>query len=338
MIFRNALWHGRSWSAYMTGLVVTWLFVFAADGAHAQTWPQQGKPITIVSAYPAGGFSDVIARVLGERLTEKLKVAVVVENRPGAGGQLAASHVKQQPPDGHTLWLGDVGPFATSRHLYTKLSYDMASDFVGVARLTQTPVLMVVPADSPLRSFEGLIQEARRRDQGMLYGSQGAGLGSHLFTELMQRQLGGRLTHVPYKGSVPALIDLASARIEFMWDNAVTSGPYVRDGRLRALAVRANKRMADFPDVPTMAELGHPQLNNSMLWGGVVVRAGTPPAVVRRVSEELLAALRHPVTTKRFVDLYLEAAPQGPAEFQRFIMAEDEKWGRVVRDTGIRIE
>jgi len=214
----------------------------------------------------------------------------------------------------------------------------MPSDFVGVARLTRTPVLMVVPADSPYRSFDGLIREARRRDQGILYGSQGTGLGSHLFTELMQRQLGGRFTHVPYKGSVPALIDLASARIEFMWDNAVTSGPYVRDGRLRALAVRATKRMPDFPEVPTLAELGHRQLNDSMLWGGVVVRAGTPPVIVQRIGEELLAALRHPVTVTRFAELYLEAAPQGPAEFQRFIVSEDERWGRAVRETGIRIE
>lgn len=337
-MFASSLRRDRSWSARAVAVVLVCLMAAAAAGVHAQAWPIAGKPITIVSAYPAGGFSDVIARVLGERLTEKLKVAVVVENRPGAGGQLAANHVKQQPPDGHTLWLGDVGPFATSRHLYAKLSYDMLNDFVGVARLTQTPVFMVVPADSSIRTFDGLIQEARRRDQGILYGSQGTGLGSHLFTELMQRQLGGRFIHIPYKGSVPALIDLASARIEFMWDNAVTSGPYVRDGRLRALAVRANRRMADFPDVPTLAELGHPQLNNSMLWGGVVARADTRPDVVRRVSDELLDALQHPLTIKRFANLYLEAAPQGAAEFQRFITLEDEKWGRAVRETGIRTE
>ncbi|UUX94773.1 tripartite tricarboxylate transporter substrate binding protein [Aquabacterium sp. J223] len=324
----------RQWRARLAGL----LLGLTAAAAQAQGWPVAGKPITIVSAYPAGGFSDVIARVLGERLTEKLKVTVVVENRPGGGGQIAASHVKQQPADGHTLWLGDVGPFATSRHLYNKLSYDMQNDFVGVARLTLTPVLLVVPADSPLRSFDALVQESRSGEQGLLYGSQGTGLGSHLFTELMQRQVGGRLVHVPYKGSVPALQDLATGRIQFMWDNAVTSAPFVRDGRLRALAVRATKRMAEFPDVPTLAELGHPQLNNSMLWGGLVARAGTPPAVVQRVADEFLAALRHPATLKRFADLHLEAAPLGPADFQRFLVAEDEKWGRAVRETQIRIE
>lgn len=315
------------------------LLALGAAQAAAQTpsWPTAGKPITIVSAYPAGGSSDVLARALGEKLSEKFKLPVVVENRAGAGGQIAASFIRQQPADGHTIWLGDLGPFVTNQHVYTKLNYDIKRDFMPVAKLVNVPVFLVVPPNSPFKTLDDLVRESRKRADGLNYGSQGTGLGGHIYGELFKREVQGQFNHVPYRGSPPALLDLMGGRIDLLHDNVLTSGPFVREGKARALAVRAHQRMALFPDVPTMAELGLGKINH-ILWFGVVVKAGTPAAVVQMISDEMIAALKHPAVSKKFSDLGLEIAPQGPDDFRKFLGEEYERWGRIIRDTRISLD
>lgn len=301
------------------------------------TWPVSNKPITIVSAYPAGGSSDVLARALGERLTEKLKVPVVVENRAGGGGQIAAAYIKQQPADGHTIWLGDLGPFVTNQYVYTKLNYDIQRDFMPVAKLVNVPVFLVVPASSPFKNLDELIKASRTKADGLTYGSQGLGLGGHIYGELFKREVKGNFSHVPYRGSPPALVDLMAGRIDLLHDNILTSAPFVREGKLQALAVRANQRLTQFPQVPTMAEVGLGEINH-VLWFGAVVKAGTPPAVVQQVSTELIAALKHTSVSKRFTDLGLEISSLGPDEFRKFLSIEHDKWGRIIRDAQIRLD
>lgn len=305
--------------------------------AQAGTWPVAGKPITIVSAYPAGGSSDVLGRAIAEKLTEKLKVPVIVENKAGGGGQIAAAYIKQQPADGHTLWLGDVGPFATNQHVYAKLNYDIKKDFTGVAKLVNVPVFLVVPAASPFRTLDDLIKESRTRATGLNYGSQGAGLGGHIYGELFKREVRGNFNHIAYRGSMPGLTDLVAGQIDLMHDNALTSGPFVKSGKLRALAVRAAQRMPQFPDVPTMTDAGLGKINH-VLWFGVVVRAATPPAIVQRISDEVLAAMRHPDVARKFTDLGLDISTLGPQEFNKFLGDEYDKWGGIIRETRIRLE
>lgn len=308
------------------------------ESAHAQPrWPVAGKPISIISAYPAGGSSDVLGRAIAEKMAEKLKVPVLVENKAGGGGQIAAAYLKQQPADGHTLWLGDVGPFATNMHVYAKLSYDMAKDFTAVSKLVNVPVFLVVSAKSPYKTLDDLVQASRQNPRGLSYGSQGAGLGGHIYGELFKSEVQGRFNHIPYRGSIPGLTDLMGGQIELMHDNALTSGPLVKDGKLRALSVRATQRMPQFPDVPTMRELGMARINH-VLWFGVVVKAGTPAAVVQRLSQEMTAAIRHPEVSKRFVDMGLEISTLGPDDFGRFLRVEQDKWGRIIRETDIRLE
>ncbi|HWH82570.1 MAG TPA: tripartite tricarboxylate transporter substrate binding protein [Burkholderiaceae bacterium] len=329
--------------AFAKGLLCCGLL--AAGGAQAQSqtpapataWPVANKPITIVSAYPAGGSSDVLARAIGERLTEKLKVPVVVENRAGGGGQIAAAYIKQQPADGHTIWLGDLGPFVTNQHVYAKLNYDIRRDFVPVARLINVPVFLVVPFNSPFKTLDDLVKESKRRPTGLNYGSQGTGLGGHIYGELFKREVQGNFNHVPYRGSAPALVDLMGGQIDLLHDNVLTSGPFVRDGKIRALAVRAHQRMALFPDVPTMAELGLGKINH-ILWFGVVVKAGTPAPVVQQISDEMIAALKHPAVAKKFTDLGLDISTLGPDEFRKFLSEEYERWGQIIRDTNIRLD
>lgn len=323
---------------FLQGLAAATLALGGLAQAQGQaSWPTAGKPISIVSAYPAGGSSDVLGRAIGEKMSAKLGVPVIVENKAGGGGQIAAAHLKQQPADGHTLWLGDVGPFATNMHVYARLSYDMGKEFTPVAKLVNVPVFLVVSAKSPFKKLDDLIQASRQNANGLSYGSQGAGLGGHIYGELFKREVGGRLNHIPYRGSIPGLADLMGGQIDLMHDNALTSGPLVKDGKLRALAVRATARMPQFPDVPTMPDLGMANLNH-VLWFGVVVKAGTPAAVVRRLSEELSAAMRDPAVSKRFTDMGLEISLLGPQEFGSFLVSEQDKWGRIIRDTGIRLE
>lgn len=316
--------------------------LLAVAGAQAQapaaaSWPVANKSISIVSAYPAGGSSDVLARAIGEKLTEKFKVPVIVENKVGGGGQIAASYIKQQPADGHTIWLGDLGPFVTNQYVYTKLNYDIRKDFTAVAKLVDVPVFLVVPANSPFKSLDDLIKASKTRPNGLTYGSQGAGLGGHIYGELFKREVQGNFSHIPYKGSMPGLMDLIGGQIDLMHDNVLTSGPMVKDGKVRALAVRATKRMPQFPNVPTMPELGLGQINH-VLWFGAVVRADTPPAVVQKLSEELIAALRHPAVSKRFTDMGLDIVTQNPEEFSKYLKTEHDKWGRLIRDTQITLD
>ncbi|MCQ4160315.1 tripartite tricarboxylate transporter substrate binding protein [Roseomonas sp. GC11] len=302
--------------------------------ARAEDFPT--RTVTWVVPYAAGGFGDGVARLLAQKMAESLKVPVVVDNRPGAGGQIAATYLRQQPADGHTLFYGDVGPLAINPTAYRKLSYDVVRDFLPVTRLFMTPSILVVAAQGPIRDFAGLVAAAKQ-GQGLSFGSYGTGSSPHLWGEMLRRKTGAELVHVPYRGAAPALQDLMTGRLDFMPDVAPNSLPFVLDGKLRALAVIGAHRLPQVPDVPTVSELGAPDLLMEG-WNGAVIRAGTPEPVLQRLHAEITAALRHPEVTGRYIPMGLEPAPLQPAAFAAYIAQQTARWGEIIQSTGIALD
>ena len=302
--------------------------------------PFARRPVIWVVPYPAGGFGDAVSRVLAQHMGTTLKQPVVVENKPGAGGQIAAAHVKQQPADGHTLLYGDIGPFAMNAALYPKLNYNTLKDFVPISRLLTSSLLLVVPPASPFKTLDDLVQAAKSRkpDAALTYGSYGMGSQPHIWMEMLKRETRGQFQHVAYKGGAPAIQDLMGGHIEAMLDVAANSLPYVQEGKLRALAVvGSDQRLERLPQVPTLAELGWPGLN-APGWTGVVVKAGTPADIAEQLRQAVVLAVQSDEIKRRFGALGVTPAPQSPADFARFIQTETDRWGTAIRSAGVVLE
>ncbi|MBK6863684.1 MAG: tripartite tricarboxylate transporter substrate binding protein [Ideonella sp.] len=324
-------------SAARRGIVAA-VSAFAFLGAAlAQGGDAAGKPITIVVPFPPGGTTDQLARAIGQQMGENLKVPVIIDNRPGGGAQIAANVVKQAGTDGTTIFIGDIGALSFNPYIYAKLSYDPLKDFTPLARLVMVPQLLIVPAASPYATLADVIKAAQTKPGGLSIASQGNGTGGHVFAEMLRRETQGQLNHIPYRGSAPALTDMIGGQVDLMFDAIGTSGPFVKDGKLRALAVGAPARVPMFAQVATLQELGYPQLN-MVAWFGMVVKAGTPAAVVQRLGDEVIKALQAPQVAKRFTDQGLDVAPLAPQEFKPFMEAEAQRWSKVIKDAGIRIE
>ena len=306
-------------------------------GAQAAAAAFPSRPITWVVPYPAGGFGDALSRMLAQKLSDSLKQPVVVDNRPGAGGQIGANHVKQLPADGYTLFYGDLGPFSMNAGLYPKLSYDTLKDFTPLTRLLLSPTLVIVPANSRLKTWQDLV-EAARSPKGLNYGSYGMGSQPHIWMEMLQREIKGSMTHVAYKGGAPAVQDLMAGHIDLMLDVTPSSIPLVRENKARALAVvGAEKRLPQLPQVPTIAELGLPALNVPG-WTGVVLKAGTPEPIANLLHDELVKAVRSPDVVQRYTELGLVVAPSTRAEFGELIRTETARWGKVIREVGVQLD
>lgn len=314
--------------------LLTLLAAVCAGPTLAQDFP--GRPITILVPYNAGGITDQLAREVGAKLSDLLKQPVLVENKPGGGGQIAANALKAAPADGYTVFIADFGPLALNASLFSKLSYDTAKDMRGVTRLINSPSLLVVPPNSAARTVDDLFKTAKSGG-AVTYASPGVGSGGHLFGAMLSRQLGAPLTHVPYRGSGPGLVDVSSGQVAFMFDSIVSSGAMARSDKVRALAIGADRRSPLFPQVPTLKELGYESLA-AVSWFGAVVKIGTPDAVVDRLNAVLRAAINDPAVTKKFVDQGVEVATSTPQEFTAFIKAETERWGKVIHDAGIVVE
>jgi len=319
------------------------IFISALGAACATgSWAQSAskfpnRAITWVVPYPAGGFGDALSRVLAQQLTQSLKQPVIVENKPGAGGQIAAAYVKQLPADGHTLLYGDIGPLAMNTSLYPRLNYDVQKDFIPLTRLLTSALVLVVPPNSPLKSVADL-QKAAKSDKALNYGSFGVGSQPHIWMEMLKREFNGNLQHVAYKGAAPALQDLMGGHIDVMLDVAANSLPHVREGKLRALAVvGTDKRLSQLPQVPTMSELGYAKLN-APGWTGVVLRQGTPAAVVEQLHAAVVKAVQSPEVMERFGDFAVTPAPQSSSDFGQFIQAETERWGQVIKAVGVTLD
>ena len=300
--------------------------------AGAQTYPT--RQITWVVPFTPGGVTDTTSRAISKKMGEVLGQTFVVENRPGVGGSLATEQVAKATPDGYTVLYGTSGTMAANLALYKNLKYEPLKDFIPVHGMFMSPTVLVVEASRPYKTMAELIDFARANPGVLNYGSAGPGTGTHLTSEMVQTKTGTKMTHVPYKGSMPALQDLLGGRLDLMYDYTVTLLPHIKSGRLRALAVMGPKRLPALPDVPTIGEAGFPGLESSS-WSGIVVPAGTPEAVVKKLAQAMNAALTDPAVVTPFEQIGSQPlVGYDDVKFKAFIADEIRKWAEVVRVSG----
>ena len=303
--------------------------------AAAQPYPS--KPVRLVVGFPPGGPTDIIGRLVGTKLTEYFKEQVIVDNRPGAGGNIAADYVAKAAPNGYTVLLTHPATHAISPALYSKLPFDVVRDFAPVSQLVTVPNILVIHPSLPARNVRELVALAKKNPGAINFASGGSGTGGHLSGELFKTMAGIDMVHVPYRGGAPAITDLVAGQVQVMIDNMQALLPYVRSGRLRALAVTPSARVPVVPELPTIAESGVPGYDVSS-WFGLVVPAGTPQAVIDRLNADSVKAVRAPDVAARFADLGATPVGSTPEEFRMFIATEIAKWGPVVKASGARVD
>ena len=321
--------------AAMALVVTATAGVLSAAPAQAQgTWPD--KPLKLVVPYPAGGNADNTARLLATQLGHRLGQQVVVDNRPGGSGTIGAAAVAKAPADGYTLLL-DATAFTVNPSLFPKLPFDAAKDFAPISLVLQVPLLMVVPANSPFQSVADLAKAARARPGHLTYASAGNGGAQHLAGELFKQGQKVAITHIPYRGGAPALTDLIGGQVDMMFSATTASGPFVKSGKLRALAISSPRRVEGWESVPTVAESGVPGFQVSE-WNGLFAPAGTPRPVLERLEAEARAIVASPEMKKRFAELGVQGVGSSAQEFSSFLKAETTKWAEVIRTSGIRMD
>lgn len=306
----------------------------AAAASFAQGFPS--KPLRIVVPFP-GGVADSLSRMISPGMGEALRQPVVVENRPGGSGAIGAQEVIRSPADGHTLFLGHIGTHAVNPHVFSKLNYDPEKDFAPLTLLITVPNLLVVHPSLPATNVRELIAHAKARPGALSYGSPGNGSSGHLAAELFKSLAGVDVVHVPYKGAAPALQDLIGGQVQVLFDTLAQALPQARAGRVRALAVTTLTRQAVAPEVPTMDEQGFSGWETGP-WFGLFVRAGTSEAVVARLYGEAVKALQAPEVRDKLLALGANVVGNSPAQFADFIRTEHARWGKVVRQAGIRAD
>jgi tripartite-type tricarboxylate transporter receptor subunit TctC len=310
------------------------LLIVAADG-RAETYPS--KPIRLVVPYPPGSGTDIVARLLGQKLTESWSQQVVVDNRPGAGAIIGAEAAAKAPADGYTLLMGDVGPLTINPALYAKLPYDPAKDFAPVSQVAFLPFVLVVHPSVQANSVSELVALAKAKSGELNYASVGNGSAVHLATELFKTEAGIDIVHVPYKGSAPALADLIGGRVSMMFVNVLSALPYVQSGQLRAVGIAMAQRSAALPQLPTIAEADMPGFVAGA-WFGILVPAGTPPAIIGKLNAEIVRILRLPDVIDRLASQGAEPIGDTPEQFAGNIQRETAKWAKVVKDSGAQID
>ena len=300
-----------------------------------ETFPS--KPVRIIVPYPAGGVADLLPRVVGEKLTQKWGQPVVVENKPGASGNIGMAEGARAAADGYTLVLAPTGNLTVNQSLFANLPFDAGRDFTPVTLLAQSPNVLVVHPSVPVKSFRELIAYAKANPDKLNFASPGDGSGAHLAGELLKSDAGIRATHVPYKGMAPAVNDLLGGNVQMMFAGVSSALQHVRSGKLVALAMASPKRSPQLPDVPTVAESGLPGFDVTS-WYGIVVRSGTPPAVVQKIQRDMAEALQAEDVRAKLAGLGLEPVGNTPDEFAALIKAETQKWGDIVRKAGIKAQ
>jgi tripartite-type tricarboxylate transporter receptor subunit TctC len=314
--------------------------VLAALLAAPFAWAQSSypdRPVRLVVPFPPGGGSDFMGRAIQARLSERLKQPVVIDNRGGAGGTLGTDVAAKAPADGYTLVLGSVATHAIAPALYPKLPYDPVKDFVAVAPIGSMPHILVVHPSLGVSTAQELISLVKARPDQANYASAGSGSVGHLTVELFKSMAGLRMQHIPYKGSGPALADLAGGQVKIMFDTLPTGLPLVKAGTLRGLAVSGSTRASAAPQIPTLAEAGVPGFE-VLGWYGVFAPAGTPPEIVRRLNAEISAITSQPDFRAQMQGQGADPMAATPQEFAAYLRAEVGKWGKVVRDSGARVE
>jgi tripartite-type tricarboxylate transporter receptor subunit TctC len=314
----------------LAGLVLS---AVAGSSAHSQAYPT--RPVTVVAPYAAGGGADLIARMLAQRLSDRLGQSFVVENCLGAGGVIAATSVAKSPADGYTLFLAASTQMAIQVTLHKKLPYDPATDFAPVALVASVPFVLVVHPSLQVQSMTDLIKLAKEKPGKLTFGSSGVGGPPHLYTELLKTMTGIDMTHIPYKGTAQAMNDVVAGHVPIIFSDLAPAIPLLKEGRLRALGISSKIRFAGLPDVPPLAEVGVPGFD-AVAWVMIVAPAETPSAIVDKLHAEIKDIVASPEVQKQFIaigNIPLSSPP--PEELQRYVRTEIVRWGQVVEKAGI---
>lgn len=311
------------------------LAAVVSASAFAQEWPT--KPVRVVVPAPAGSSLDIIVRTMGEKLKDRWKQPLVVENKPGAGGMLGMDLVAKATPDGHTLGIGFNGPVAFGPFMYKTMPYNPQKDLVPVVLTTSQPNVLAVPASHPAKSVQEYVAWAKGQSKGVSYASVGAGSSSHLTMELFRTIAGFQAVHVPFNGSPPAGLSVASGETQGLFTVAPALLPLIDGGRVRLLAVTSARRLDEMKTLPTVAEAGYPGFE-ALAWNGLFTPAGTPAAVIDRINADVNAALQDPAVRETLIKQGLLIGGGSPASFRSFIDGETRKWGDIIKRVGLVLE
>ena len=321
-------------SCYRAILLALVALVLLSELAIGQGYPV--RPIRFIMAYPPGGSSDVLARPIAHEMSKSLGQPVLIDYKPGGGTTIAADLVAKSAPDGYTIIML-LTAHAINATLVPKLPYDTQKDFASITLAAVQPLIVVVNAQSPIRSIQELIAAAKANPGKLNYGSAGPGNTSHLAVELFNAMVGTKILHIPYKGSGPAVTALLGREIDLMFDSLSTSAPHAKSGRFRALAVTTAKRSHAVPDVPTMQEAGVPDFDVAV-WYGIFARAGTPPDLIKRLNAEVIKAMNAAEAKERIEAAGYTIVGSSPAGLDGHVHTEIDRWGKLIRDVGVTIE
>ena len=320
-------------AACLAAVVAFVLSIVAAPSAQADDYPV--RPVTLIVPYTPGGSTEILARIVGQKLEQRLGKPVIVENKPGAGTVIGSTAVAQSTPDGYTLLMATPTPMAINVTVHKRLPYDPAADFVPLGMVASAPFFLVVNPELPVNSVKELIAYAKANPGKLSYGSGGVGAPHHLYMELFKSMTGTQMAHVPYKGSLPALDDVVGGHIQLMFCDIPPAAGMVAAGKVRALGVSTRERIAAYPDIPTVAEAGVPGFDVAG-WFMIVAPAKTPRAIVDKLHDELLNVMASPDVKERIVKLSLVPLPTPTvADMQSFIKTEIVRWGKIVQQAGI---
>lgn len=298
--------------------------------------PYPLAPVRIIVPFQAGGLTDILARSIAQHASQRLGQQFIVENKPGASGNIGADFVAKSKPDGYTLLMGSIGTNAVNVHLFSRMPYDTLKDFAPIGLVASGTLMLVANPAVPVTDMKSLLAYARAHPGKLTYASGGAGASQHLAGELLKTTAKVDIRHIPYKGVAQGVTDVVAGQVDMTFDLA-TVAPHIRAGKLRPIAVANGKRSAAFPGVPTIAEAGVPGYEASA-WYGLFAPAGTPPAVISKLNAEMVSALADPALRQRLDALGAEPSGSSPEELARFVRSEYDKWGRVVQEAGIRLD
>jgi tripartite-type tricarboxylate transporter receptor subunit TctC len=311
-------------------------FAFAAStSAFADAWPS--KPIHFIVPFPAGGGTDIIARELAHQITATTQWTFVVENRAGSGGNIGVDFAAKAQPDGYTIVIGQTSNLAINPTLYSKLPYDPVKDFTPVSLVGSSPLALVVATNSPYKTLGDVVKAAKAKPGAINFATSGSGTVAHLATEMFQKEAGIKLTHIPYKGASQGVVDVIGGSVELYMSSIPTLIGHIRNGKLRALTVTSAKRVADLPDVPTIAESGYKGFD-AVTWFGILGPAKMPAEAVTKLNAEIVKALKSPELRKKMAEQGVDLASSTPEQFGALIRTDIVKWGKVVKESGAKVD
>ena len=307
-----------------------------AGAAYAQSdYPT--RSITLLVPFPPGGSADTVIRPVAQKVSDALKQPILIDNRTGAGGNVAALATKQSAPDGYTLFLTNMGVMSVNPFLFSDLRFDPMKDFAPITPIISFPHILIVPPDSPVKTLADLAALAKTKPGGLSFGSQGVGSGGQIIGEMFKTRLGVPMVHVPFRGAAPAVTEVMAGRIDFLFTSYISAGEQANSGKVRLIAIGGKKRIDAAPNIPTVAEAGFPGLDLDM-WHGMVAPAGTPPAIVKRLNEEFVKAARSPDIARLIAAQATDIAVTSPEEFTKMIASDTERLGKIMREAGIKAQ